>query len=118
MVKYAVLVASLVLVLLSSCAATLSVRGTSPTHDNAGTCTTPTLAARPPGAVVTVHVSASGPVTFEDSLTVAGGATFTFTRAVPAGVYAVRAWASDAGGAGCDTSVTLTVKDPPWRVRF
>lgn len=104
----------------SSCAhpATLTVRGTAPAQDNAGTCTTPTLAAATPGALVTVHVLTAGPAAREDSLLVPAGSPFAFTWQVPAGTYTVRAWATDAGGTGCDTTLTVTVKNPPWKVRL
>lgn len=99
-------------------AATLTVRGTAPASDNAGTCTSPTLITASPGAVVTVHVSAIGPVTFEDSAAVAAGSPFTLSRQVPAGIYTVRAWATDSGGIGCDTALTVRLKNPPWKVRL
>lgn len=118
MTRHLLLAIAGALVLLSSCAATLKLSGTAPNQDNAGTCTTPTLTPIAPGSVVTVHVSATGPLAFEDSLAIAAGSTFTFTRNVPAGTYTVRAWASDAGGIGCDTTLTLVLKNPPWRVRL
>lgn len=99
-------------------AATLTIRGTAPAFDNPGTCTTPTLIAASPGAVVTVHVSVSGPVAYLDSVAVAAGSLFALSRQVPAGTYSVRAWASDSGGAGCDTTITVRVKNPPWKVRL
>lgn len=98
--------------------ATLAVRGTAPASDNSGTCTTPTLTGATPGATVTVHVSAIGPAAREDSLLVPAGSPFSFTWQVPAGAYTVRAWASDAGGIGCDTTITVAVKNPPWKVRL
>lgn len=103
----------------SSCAhgATLTITGSAPAHDNAGTCALPNLT-QSTGGLVTVFVQVTGPTAFADSLVVAAGSPFTFTRTVPAGTYTVRAWASDAGGAGCDTTVTRTVKNPPGRVRL
>lgn len=104
----------------SSCAraATLRVSGTAPGFDNGGTCTTPTLTPAQLGALVTVHVLATGPAAREDSLLVPAGSPFAFTWALPAGTYSVRAWATDAGGIGCDTTLTVAVKNPPWKVRL
>ncbi len=109
--------AALVLVLEASCAhtATLTVRGTAPTQDNAGTCSAPSLSAMGANPALKVFASWTGPVSGLDSLTVAPGQSFSFSRTVPPGTYAVRAWAADAGGAGCDTSLTVTVKNAPWR---
>jgi len=104
----------------ASCAhsATLTIRGTAPAVDNAGTCAVPLGTPMTAGALVMVHVDVTGPAAFADSLTVTSGAPFTFARNVPAGTYTIRAWAKDAGGAGCDTLVTVTVKNPPGRVRL
>lgn len=104
----------------SSCAqsATLTIRGQAPAYDNAGTCAAPSLTPSAGAALVTVFVQVTGPAAFLDSLQVASGLPFAFVRTVPAGSYTVRSWASDAGGVGCDTTVTVTVKNPPWRVRL
>jgi len=104
----------------ASCAhsATLTIRGTAPAVDNAGTCAAPLGTPMTAGALVMVHVDVTGPAAFADSLTVTSGAPFTFARNVPAGTYTIRAWAKDAGGAGCDTLVSVTVKNPPGRVRL
>lgn len=111
--------ATLALVLASAPqAATLRVTGTAPTQDNAGSCAAPVLEAMPAGNQVRVVVMVLGPVGFIDSVVVAPGAPFTFTRTVPSGTYTVRAWAVDAGGTGCDTTLTVTVKNPPARVRL
>jgi len=104
----------------SSCssAATLTISGHAPGFDNAGTCAAPSLTATAPANLCTVVVQVSGPASFADSLQVVAGAPFTFTRTVPGGTYSIRSWARDAGGSGCDTTITLTVKNPPWRVRL
>lgn len=99
-------------------AATLRIAGTAPTQDNAGSCTAPVLEPMPGGNQVRVVVTVFGPVAFVDSAVVAAGAPFAFTRSVPSGTYTVRAWAADAGGVGCDTTLTVTVKNPPARVRL
>lgn len=122
-VKWATLALGLGLLAAAGCqscahGATLTISGTAPAHDNAGTCALPSLTPSPAGSLVTVFVQVTGPAVWSDSLVVAAGSPFTFTRTVPAGTYTVRAWASDAGGAGCDTTITRTVKNPPGRVRL
>lgn len=104
----------------SSCAhgATLTISGTAPAFDNAGTCAAPQLTTLAGSALVMVHVQVTGPASFVDSLAVNAGAPFTFARTGPAGTYTVRAWAKDAGGVGCDTTLTITTKNPPWKVRL
>ena len=103
----------------SSCAhsATLTLRGTAPAQDNGGTCTAPQLVANV-SASVRIVFAWSGPASGTDSLSVTPGTAFTFTRTVPPGAYTIRAWAADAGGAGCDTTLSVTVKNPPWRVQL
>jgi len=102
----------------TSCSATLRVGGTAPALDNAGTCASPVLATMPAGNLVTIHVQITGPAAREDSVRVVAGSPFLFAWSVPAGTYTVRAWPSDAGGAGCDTTTTATAKNPPWRVQL
>jgi len=102
----------------SSCAATLRLSGTAPTQDNISqSCSAPILTARG-SAPVAVHFAWSGPVTGEDSLLTVTGALITFTRNLPAGSYLVRCWASDSGGVGCDTTLAVNLKGPPWKVRL
>ncbi len=102
------------LVALSSCGSALRVKATAPTQDNDGTCSAPVL--YPAGAVPRMmHFAYSGPVAGEDSIATTAGTTVTFTRTVPPGTYTVRAWASDAGGPGCDTTTVVVVKAPPAR---
>ena len=105
-----------VLVVLSSCGATLRMHATAPTFDNDGTCTSPVLIAAPVSIPRMLHFSWTGPLSGEDSVATSSGVLVTLTRTVPPGVYVVRAWASDAGGAGCDTSITTILKAPPWKV--
>lgn len=103
----------LALVAFSSCAATLTVRATAPIYDNAGTCTLPLIGPRS-GATV-MHFAWAGPVTGEDSVATSSGTLVTFTKQVPAGLYTIRAWASDSGGAGCDTTISRRFGGPPAR---
>lgn len=103
-----------------SCAhgATLSVRGTAPDQDNGGTCVAPALTPMLLSNVLKVQLDITGPTAVRDSLTVAPGQAWTWARNVPAGTYTVRAWAVDAGGVGCDTTITITTKNQPWKVRL
>ena len=102
--------------LLSSCgASTLTARGTAPLQLNDGTCTAPILL--PGSSTLVIHVQVLGKA-LEDSVTVAPGQPFAFAWTVAAGSYQVRAWASLAAApayAGCDTTVTYTVRAAPWR---
>jgi len=103
---------ALLSVLLTSCAATLIVRGTAPVQDNSGTCIAPILGPRS-GATM-MHFAWTGPAVGEDSISTVAGTQVTLTRnGVPAGIYTIRAWASDSGGAGCDTSIVLRFGGPP-----
>lgn len=96
----------------SSCAATLSVKATAPLQDNLGTCTAPILGPR--SGVTVLHFAWTGPVSGEDSVATIAGTQVTFTKnGIPAGVYDIRAWASDAGGPGCDTTITKRFGGPP-----
>lgn len=104
---------ALALVLVSSCNAVMRVRATAPALDNDGTCTAPvniTIAANAPRVM---HFAWSGVVSGEDSIFTTAGQPVVLVKLVPPGAYAVRAWASDAGGPGCDTTITVTVKAPP-----
>ena len=103
---------------ISSCGATLRLRATAPTADNDGSCGAPALFAAPAGAPRVVHFQWSGPAAGEDSVSTTAGTLVSIVRTVPPGTYTVRGWASDAGGAGCDTTLTVTVKAAPWRVAF
>lgn len=95
-------------------AATLTVRGTAPVNDNLGTCSAPQLGTRS-GATV-MHFEWSGAVNGEDSVSTAAGVQVTFSRnGIPAGTYNIRGWASDGGGAGCDTTIVRRFGGPPWK---
>lgn len=108
----------LTLTLLGSCAATLRIRCTAPAQDNGALSCTAIPILIPVGAVWrVVHFAWSGPAAGEDSVTTTGGLTVNYARSgLPAGTYTVRAWASDSGGVGCDTTITRTLKGPPHRV--
>lgn len=101
------------LVLLASCAATLTVRATAPIYDNLGTCSSPLLGPRT--GVTVMHFEWSGPVSGEDSVTTTAGTQIQFNKnGIPAGLYTIRAWASDAAGPSlCDTTITKRFGGPP-----
>lgn len=107
---------SLARILAGSLFALLVVRGTAPPNDNSGSCTAPILAPRIGTTVM--HFAWSGPVAGEDSVSTSAGTLITFTRNVPAGTYLIRAWASDGGGAGCDTSIVRHFGGPPWKTKL
>ena len=98
---------------LSSCAATLDIPATAPTHLNGGSCPSPTLAPAPPTWPMFMHFAWSGPAAGEDSISCLPGQPVRLTRAVPPGTYTVRGWASNAYGAGCDTTITRIAGDRP-----
>src|SRR5262245_36464168 len=95
----------LIPLMLASCGATMRVNGHAPANDNNGTCAAPVLLTNQ-SAFVVMHFQWQGPDAGEDSISVATGAAFSFSRSVRAGSYTIRAWASDAGGVGCDTTIT------------
>lgn len=100
--------------LLTSCAATFTVRGNAPGADNDGSCGAPVLTPRLSTQTMWVQLSVVGPVTWRDSVQVTTAGAFAFTRAVPAGSYLCRVWALDSGGVGCDTTFTREVRSTPW----
>jgi hypothetical protein len=112
-----------VVALLAGCrggseAGTLRVTGSAPTQLNDGPCGAPVLL--PASGQLVVHVQVIGRA-LEDSITTVPGGPFSFTWAIPAGTYTVRAWASIFGLPalpGCDTTVTKTVQAPPHTVRL
>jgi hypothetical protein len=107
------------MVLLTSCGATMRVRGTAPSMDNDGTCAVPLLYPMPAvNPALKIHFAWTGPVSGEDSLAVTPGAPFTFQRSSAPGTYSVRVWATDAGGVGCDTTITTVVKGKPDKPRM
>lgn len=111
--KKPLLMSLILLAALTSCGATLRVKATAPTNDNDGSCAAPVLYAAPAAAPRVLHFAWTGPVSGEDSVTTTAGTLVTYTRGVPPGTYTVRAWASDAGGPGCDTTTVVVVKAPP-----
>lgn len=112
-------VAAMLFVTTSCAAATLRLTATAPTQDNAGSCLVPNLVPMGVNPALWMHFSWTGPQAGEDSVLVSPGAPVVYTRAgLLAGSYTVRAYAKDAGGAGCDTTITLLLKNPPWKPRF
>lgn len=101
-------------------AAVLRVSGTTPLYDNDGTCAAPVLTARAAGDSCWMHFAWSGNSRAgEDSVHAAGGQLVGMSvPGLPPGFYTVRAWASDPGGAGCDTLVMVRVRAQPWRPRI
>mgnify|MGYP001348769749 CR=1 FL=1 len=95
----------------------LTVTGTSPAYDNAGTCTAPILESRP-NTPMWIHFLFTGPETGHDSLLVTTNTLFIYSKRLTPGTYSIRAYPKDEGGAGCDTVITRTViKGPPWKIR-
>lgn len=94
-------------------AATLNVHCTAPAASNDGSCGARLLAALPLSTSVVVHFAWTGPASGQDSVVTFPGGPVSLSRTVPAGLYAVRAWASDSGGVSCDTTVTVAAKVPP-----
>lgn len=102
----------------------VTVSGTAPSTDNSGTCVGPVLVPMTlPNPALKMHgrwwlaggdsINAVG-----DSVAVAPGAGFNLVFNAAPGLWRIRAWAADAGGVGCDTTVTKrVVKPPPDRVR-
>lgn len=106
------------LLLLAGCAnaATLRLQATAPATLNAGSCSVPMLSPAPSSWAMYLHFAWSGPSAGEDSVSCLPGEPVTFTRAVIAGTYTVRAWPSNIYGAGCDTTISRTIGDPPARI--
>ena len=103
-------------------AATLRIRFTLPTDDNSGSCVSPALIPMGTNPALKGHWrywvaggdSLGGAV--EDSLSGLPGAVVLRDYPVANGLYRVRAWATDAGGVGCDTLLTKSpFKSPPWK---
>lgn len=94
-------------------AATLKVRAVAPDLDNGGSCTAPVLIPRSDSCWV--HFQWISPSRIgEDSVRAAAGQPVALTVNVPPGIYTIRSWASDVGGAGCDTSATVRTLQP-WK---
>lgn len=109
------MLAALAAVLLTSCAATLNVRGIAPSADNDGTCGAPKLTPRKAAQPVWIVLEAVGAVTVRDSVRVTSGAAWSFSIPVPADTYACRVHAADEGGVSCDTTFTRIVRSTPWK---
>ena len=109
--KWISCIALLGMLLLTSCAATFTIRGTAPTMDNAGTCAAPNLIPTL-GGLVRVRLTWTGPQTGADSVIVAPGTPFTISRNVPAGTYTFTAVCADSLGnvSLCPTSITKLVR--------
>jgi hypothetical protein len=102
--------------------ATLRVRFTLPNQDNSGTCTAPVLLAMGANPNLKGHwrwwVAGGDSITaaVEDSLAGAPGAVVVTDYQVAQTLYRVRAWATDAGGVSCDTTVAIVpFKNRPWK---
>ena len=96
----------------------LTVSGTAPDRDNFGTCVNPSLLPMGSNPFLMIHLrwwraGGDSSSTAADSLRVAPGGAFTFTEATGAGLWRVRGWAADLGGAGCDTTISVDVGKPP-----
>ena len=93
---------------LTSCAATLAVRGTAPATLAEGSCARPieSPATSPAWVVATV-------AGFTDSVLCEPGAAFAFRWTLPPGTYTVTVWARNGGGASCSTSITLAATSRP-----
>ena len=102
---------ALLALLLTSCAATLAVRGTAPTLGAEGSCarSIPADTLRGPLRVV-ARVEGIG---LMDSLWAVPGEAFAFRWQVPPGSYVVTAFARNAGGVSCSTSVVVTTTSRP-----
>ena len=103
---------ALLAVLVTSCAATLRVRGTAPDSLAEGTCARYT--SYPATAPMWVFASVAS---FTDSVWANPGDPFTFSWQLPPGSYYVTAWARNAGGASCSSSVVVTATSRPAPVR-
>jgi hypothetical protein len=115
--RYLLLLASVVLIVITSCAATYNtysgVTGTSPLNDNnAANCSVAEVL-WPVGAGsfrMIHHKITQGAFTKEDSVAAPAGTTFSFpSGSVPTSAQVTRTvWASDTGGAGCPLIFTFT----------
>jgi hypothetical protein len=106
---------ALIVLAVTSCAATLSVRGTAPTMLSEGSCryAVESPATSPMWVIARVEGTA-----FADSLWLAPGTAFTFEWQVAPGVYTITAWARNAGGLSCPASVVDTATSRPSPVRL
>jgi hypothetical protein len=96
--------------LLTSCAATWTIRCTAPTQDNNGTCAVPIL--QPTlGGLVRMRLTWSGGSSGQDSLIVPPGTPCVFPRTGPTGVYQFILIAADsAGNLSCPDTLALMIR--------
>jgi hypothetical protein len=96
--KGLIAVAALALLMLTSCAATWTVRGTAPTQDEtSGNCVLPIF--QPTlGGLVRIRLTWTGPTSGQDSVIVAPGTPFIFSRSGPAGNYNFSVVCADSSG--------------------
>lgn len=115
--RFAIAVAALIVIACASCAhgAQVLIGGKAPLFDNDGACGAPVLIPQPPtNAALRVVLSWSGPASGRDSTFVQPGAAFLFTKTLTPGLYTFRIYSADAGGAGCDTMFSRTLKAAPF----
>lgn len=98
------------LLLLTSCSATMRVVGTSPAFERGLTCNPSAFAL---SGNFMLHFSWTGPSSGEDSLSTTPGSPFSFSKQVPSGTYQIRAWGSNLAGAGCDTLISRSFSNTP-----
>lgn len=117
-----ILTATVLLALLAASDARselVTARGTAPASDNLGTCLAPILLPMGINPALRVQVrwwlagadSLAGAAV--DSAAVLPGAPFAIARELAPGLWRIRVWPVDQGGAGCDTTVSRLVVKPP-----
>lgn len=123
----ALVLAAILLLSALADAATLRIRFTLPAQDNRDTtCIAPDLLPMElPNTALKGHwrwwAAGADSVTMaaEDSTAGTPGTLLLRDYNVPQGVYRVRVWATDAGGGGCDTTVTTSpFKYRPWKPKW
>jgi hypothetical protein len=112
MIRRLWIIVALAALMLTSCGASLRLQATAPAQLNGGTCALPQLSSSPAWPMM-LHFAWSGPAAGEDSVPCNPGQLVTWSHGVPAGTYTIRGWASNAYGAGCDTTITKAAGDPP-----
>lgn len=106
--------AALISILITSCAASLPIAGTTPSTLNDGTCSVPALyPARSPMQVCARADSINGRMVLSDSLLKNPGEPFSFSWKISPGDYRVTAWVRNAAGFSCSTSVFKTLESKP-----
>lgn len=110
------------LLLLSSCSATLRLSWTMPVLDNEGTCSAPVLTPSPPNAFVRTRFSflQNNVLVLRDSVDGRAGQFFSQRPfSLPkAGAYQIAVLTVDSLGnvATCDTTINAFAKGKPWIV--